>query len=294
MDFSQVEAEYARLKEQFEAGTLTEDQFKSQLHDLMLQDESGDWWVIGYETGQWYHHDGTDWVRADPPGHIKAEMRPPPDTQPESKTSKPITGATGLRFMTWNPVLLVSICWGVIWGITWSIPWLFDYIYIIDEGGGFIFAILCAVLSGLVCGLVLQWSSLSIRWLHILIIAAGWAVGWAIGLFADVNLFWRVVIWDEPIGFNEIINLIFVGLFSGSIIGLTLKWAEPSTNWQRVIIISGGWVLAICLGFILSPNVILPTEIMSIFTRFAVTGLVSGAIGAGIMFWQLGQQKDAG
>ena len=38
MDFSQVEAEYAELKEQYEAGSITEEQFKSQLQDLMLQD----------------------------------------------------------------------------------------------------------------------------------------------------------------------------------------------------------------------------------------------------------------
>ena len=67
MDFSQVEAEFQRLKGQFEAGTLTEEEFKAQLEELMIQDEEGKWWIIGYETGQWYYHDGDKWVQSKPP-----------------------------------------------------------------------------------------------------------------------------------------------------------------------------------------------------------------------------------
>lgn len=291
MNFNQVEAEYDRLKGQFEAGTLTEEQFKSQLQDLMLQDDAGEWWVIGYETGQWYRHDGTGWVRADPPGHIEADMPPPPATHPESTTSKSVTQSTRPGYMSWNPVVLVSIGWVIIWGIIWSIPWLFELVDSIDEGVGLIVATLCAVLSGLVCGLVLQWNSLSIRWLHTIIIAAGWAIGWAIVLIDDNYFYWRLVVWDEPIGINELANLIIIGVISGSVIGLILKWADPPTKWKKVVIIAGGWVLAFCLGFIFSPRIYLPGEISSIFVRFAVTGLVIGAIGSGIMFWQLGQHK---
>jgi len=291
MDFNQVETEYAQLKEQYQAGSITEQHFKSQLQDLMLQDEAGDWWVIGYETGQWYRHDGTDWVRADPPGHIEVGTPSPPDSLPESTTSKPVTQTTRSGFMKWNPVVLVSIGWGVIWGIIWSIPWLFGLVDSIDEGVGLIVATLCAVLSGLVCGLVLKWNVLSIRWLHIIIIAAGWAIGWAIALIDDSYFYWRLVVWDEPIGINELASLVIIGLISGSVIGVTLKWADPPTKWKQAFIIIGGWVLAFCLGFILQPKLYLPGEIMSIFVRFAVIGLVIGAVGSGIIFWQLGQIK---
>jgi serine/threonine-protein kinase len=67
MDFSQVAAEFQRLKAQFEAGALAEAEFKARLEELMLQDEQGRWWMIGYETGQWYVHDGERWVKAQPP-----------------------------------------------------------------------------------------------------------------------------------------------------------------------------------------------------------------------------------
>jgi alpha-glucoside transport system substrate-binding protein len=68
MDFQQAEKRFKQLKAQFEAGTLTETEFKTQLEELMVQDERGDWWMIGYETERWYRHDGTNWVQADPPG----------------------------------------------------------------------------------------------------------------------------------------------------------------------------------------------------------------------------------
>ena len=67
MDFSQVEAEFQRLKGQFEDGAITEDEFKAQLQELMIEDEEGKWWIIGYETGQWYYHDGEKWVQGEPP-----------------------------------------------------------------------------------------------------------------------------------------------------------------------------------------------------------------------------------
>ncbi len=76
MGFLEVEKEFQRLKTQFEAGALTEAQFKARLADLMLQDERGRWWMIGYETGQWYYHDGEKWVRSEPPAAIGRKSRP--------------------------------------------------------------------------------------------------------------------------------------------------------------------------------------------------------------------------
>ncbi len=75
MDFSRVEAEFHRFKGQFETGALSEAEFKAQLENLMLQDERGRWWMIGYETGQWYYHDGAKWVRSDPP-RVEPPARP--------------------------------------------------------------------------------------------------------------------------------------------------------------------------------------------------------------------------
>jgi hypothetical protein len=67
MDFSQVAAEFSRLKAQYDAGTLSEADFKARLHDLMIQDGQDRWWMMGYETGHWYVHDGEHWVQSEPP-----------------------------------------------------------------------------------------------------------------------------------------------------------------------------------------------------------------------------------
>jgi hypothetical protein len=67
MDFATVEEKFRTLKLQFLTGALDEASFKAQLEQLMVQDEGGRWWMIGYETGHWYVHDGAAWERADPP-----------------------------------------------------------------------------------------------------------------------------------------------------------------------------------------------------------------------------------
>ncbi len=91
MNFAEVEREVAKLRQEVAAGRLTDEQFKARLRELMVQDEHGDWWMVGYESGQWHRHDGTDWVRADPPGHVVQKPPPPPPTLPQP-TRQPVAG----------------------------------------------------------------------------------------------------------------------------------------------------------------------------------------------------------
>ena len=74
MNFQEAEGEYKRLKAQLDAGALTEEQFEARLQALMVQDEQGRWWTIGGATGQWYVHDGVNWVIGEP----SAPTTPPP------------------------------------------------------------------------------------------------------------------------------------------------------------------------------------------------------------------------
>ncbi len=72
MDFRQAEQEYRRLKAQYDAEQLSEERMRTALSDLMVQDEQGRWWVLGYETGAWYVHDGEKWVTGEPPAAATA------------------------------------------------------------------------------------------------------------------------------------------------------------------------------------------------------------------------------
>ncbi len=65
--FANVERQVEVLRRQVTDGLLAEEECKARMHDLMVEDADGNWWMVGYETGEWYRHDGIDWVRADPP-----------------------------------------------------------------------------------------------------------------------------------------------------------------------------------------------------------------------------------
>ena len=136
MNFAEVERVVAKLRQDLAAGRLTEEQFKTRLREMMVQDERGDWWMVGYETGQWYRHDGTDWVPDQPPGHYAPQTVSPSPAQPVA-TARPkprclwaivvfvlsevitvIVGwafALGLAFLFYdggdNP--LSWVCWGL-------------------------------------------------------------------------------------------------------------------------------------------------------------------------------------
>lgn len=96
MNFPEVKAEFQRLKTQYDAGTLNEADFKARLQALMIEDEQGRWWVIGYETGQWYVHDGEQWVPGEPPERGQAapavvaepSRLMPLETSPTSKATR--------------------------------------------------------------------------------------------------------------------------------------------------------------------------------------------------------------
>lgn len=74
MEFAKVEAKFKELKRKYDAGLITEEEFKAKLEELMIEDEEGKWWIIGYETGQWYYHDGERWVRSEPPRVARPPM----------------------------------------------------------------------------------------------------------------------------------------------------------------------------------------------------------------------------
>ena len=88
MDFAEVEREVTKLRQDVAAGRLAEDQFKARLREMMVEDEEGNWWMVGYETSEWYRHDGTDWVTDQPPGHTPSAAMLLP-TLPKEVLSKP-------------------------------------------------------------------------------------------------------------------------------------------------------------------------------------------------------------
>ena len=75
MDFKKTEQRFKKIKAKLISGKISEAKFKTQLEKMMVQDEHGNWWMIGYETEQWYRHNGNDWEQADIPAASKLESQ---------------------------------------------------------------------------------------------------------------------------------------------------------------------------------------------------------------------------
>jgi hypothetical protein len=121
MEFQQAEKRFKQLKDQFEAGALTETDFKAQLENLMVQDEGGSWWMIGYETELWYRHDGKNWIQANPTYSLplqkktehKADEKPADFTKPNIIKS---ISTNKKLFQTWRGRSLLGGIVGLILG----------------------------------------------------------------------------------------------------------------------------------------------------------------------------------
>jgi hypothetical protein len=121
IDFEEADRRYAELKQQRDAGALSEEEFDTQHRQLMVLDEEGRWWAKSRETGEWRYHNGNTWVPGTPPGYegnnaeaatqttdsagSPAQASPPPRSKSsQSKSRKmplwiPIAGIGGLALI---------------------------------------------------------------------------------------------------------------------------------------------------------------------------------------------------
>lgn len=76
MNLQDLEARFGALKQQHDAGSLSEADFDREREQLKTQDERGVWWTKD-RTGDWYFHDGTRWQQGHPQlmgGHPSGPM----------------------------------------------------------------------------------------------------------------------------------------------------------------------------------------------------------------------------
>ncbi|MDQ3965676.1 MAG: hypothetical protein M3246_04365, partial [Actinomycetota bacterium] len=82
VNFQEADRRYAELKRQLDAGTISTEEFDTQLRQLMVQDEEGRWWAKSRKTGEWNYHDGSAWVRGTPPSY-QPPRTPPAESTPD-------------------------------------------------------------------------------------------------------------------------------------------------------------------------------------------------------------------
>jgi len=64
--FIETEKKFQQLKESKNRREMGESEFVTALEKLVVED-GGVYWMIGADSGEWYRHDGEEWVRAEPP-----------------------------------------------------------------------------------------------------------------------------------------------------------------------------------------------------------------------------------
>jgi hypothetical protein len=108
--FAAAAKTYEALRALLEAGRLTRDGYLAELQKLIFQDATGNSWMLGAESGQWYWHEGNQWVRRDPPD---VEPRVPAPSPPASKPPAP-KGRSGTLSLLWGAAaFLVVLLTGV-------------------------------------------------------------------------------------------------------------------------------------------------------------------------------------
>ncbi len=292
MNYTDVEARYRALKAQVAAGVLPEDDFKAQLEELMIQDDGGRWWIIGYETGDWYVFDGQEWTQAAPPAPVLS-VEPTPEIPVESAAPAPERPSE-----SHEPLPIVELPAG-------------------EPPVELPLRSVAAASAGVFTGLhvapapAAPWPAATWpHWAPVAIIAAGWGVGLMIVALIGTNdsemvpvgLALAFILGGVAAAFvcrREGIALrwyhvLVLLLISPWLMGLVLRWAETRFRWGQVAILFAAWALAAGIGlgvvFLFSLGSYSDSRVVLSFT---VWGLVTGALGGWATVDQLARARRA-
>jgi len=85
MNFKELENQFWQLKGKQSAGAVSEEEFKSAVANLRLQDEHQQWWTINPVDGTWLTYQNNQWQKGSPPTE-QPDLPPPPPGVEELRT----------------------------------------------------------------------------------------------------------------------------------------------------------------------------------------------------------------
>jgi hypothetical protein len=133
-------------------------------------------------------------------------------------------------------------------------------------------------IGGLVTGLALRRRIPTFRVVRILTLAIGWGVA-----LTGAGLLNAVVQLGVPV--DEATIGMAVG---GLIAGLAIYWQKWAAHWKRIVVISVGWAAgSFIAGALINQVIPYSSAVNHIVAWAGVFGGAVGAIGGGVMFWQL-------
>jgi len=81
VSFQKTIASYKEIQTSHKAGELSTEDYHAALAKLVVQDDKGEYWMMGVESGEWYWYNGEDWdLRSAPLILPKEEKDPQPAT----------------------------------------------------------------------------------------------------------------------------------------------------------------------------------------------------------------------
>lgn len=262
-DFAHRMCSVGQLKRQLDEGKLSRATVEQRLKELMIQDEAGNWWMIGFQSGKWYQNLKGQWVEAVPP------HRPAPSGE-AALPGPPFIGADRI----WFPTLLTALGWSM--GFAW-IPGILDTVWFGEEW----LVVLVGVIGGLTLAGVLWWIEPTIQGKQVPLVAMAWTVAAVILLGLEVR---RWI--GHPSFAGELFWCLF-GAIGGLGTALILRWAQPSLRRAQVATISMGWAAAWGIFGLTIPWAMLRGEGgMGVFD-WTLTAAIAGAVGGALTFSQI-------
>lgn len=156
---------------------------------------------------------------------------------------------------------------------------------------------LCGSALGLVAGLISWRRGVSPWWkqtLKVLGFVVGTGLAWILAEAILNETFWsplRVpfLYLAEPVG------LIVGGATGGLLTGLVWRLVAPSVHGKQVLIVTVGWAVGLLLGsLVVLVDMLTLTQQFRSGLDYTLIGVIGGAVGSGVMAWQLRRVNTAG
>jgi len=108
--FIQAQRQFWNLRDRYERGELDEGSYRQALQDVVVQDDAGAYWMLGVESGEWYRHEGSTWVRGNPPRAGFPAVAPPPMPPAYQPVSERGTSRGRIIVVILGVLLLITTC----------------------------------------------------------------------------------------------------------------------------------------------------------------------------------------
>ena len=104
--FQKTQEDFENLQTAHQSGKLIGEDYQSALAELVVQDDEGDFWMLGVESGEWYWFDGDEWHLRLPPLHLPDEGQSQSPVSPTIQTPEQIETPLPSRFSSsrWGAV----------------------------------------------------------------------------------------------------------------------------------------------------------------------------------------------